>query len=712
MKYPIQLGLTVLLISHLWMPEAMQAQKSTQEEGDIFLLENVPYLEQEALQNIEEDDALTVLRYTSGGGYSEVTDSIKWRSSNPSVAKVDKKGSLSLKKSGKTKLTVSDGTNKDSIMLYVDDDEASLEPAEGDRYAMIDRALEEMTLEEKVGQMMMPDYRTWDGENVTEMNEAIKKEVQDHHLGGTILFFENVETTEQTVDLVQDYKETADKFGMLVTIDQEGGIVTRLQEGTDLPGNMAVGAADSDELSRQAGSVIGAELMALGINMNLAPVMDVNNNPDNPVIGVRSFGEDPVRVGELGNAYTDGLQEHGIAAIAKHFPGHGDTNVDSHIGLPEVPHDRDRLFDVELVPFLAAQEEGMDAIMTAHVTFPNIDDTVVSSREDGSDIALPATLSEKVLTGLMRHDMGFEGVVMTDAMNMEAIDTHFEPVDAAVRTINAGTDIVLMPVGLPDVYDGVMEAVETGAIKEERIDEAVERILLLKMNRGVFAEESPADRSELKKEALNTVGSEEHQKTEKNIAEQSITVVKNDGEVLPLDANSEQTITVVDSSYSGTIDEEVVAETQTGSPLADEINSRAEAVHHIALEPDQDTLSREDTAKIEESDVIIIGSMTSTSEERAADNPNMKLFNQLINTYDTPVIGVGVRNPYDLSAYEKADAYVAQYGFQDASFAATGRVLFGEISPQGRLPVSLPAVDGTELYSAGHGLSFDTEKPE
>ncbi|RKD69430.1 beta-N-acetylhexosaminidase [Sinobaca qinghaiensis] len=711
MKYPIQLGLVILLIGHVWLPGYLQAGTSNPPEGDLFLLENVPYLEKESLQNIKEDHVLTVLRYTSGGAYEEVTENIKWRSSNPSVAKIDKQGSLSLKKSGRTKLTVSSGTNKDSIILDVDEDQASLTPVEGNGYAMIDRALKEMTLEEKIGQMMMPDYRTSNGENVTKMNEDIKKEIQDHHVGGTILFSENVESTEQTVDLVQDYKETPDKFGMLVTIDQEGGIVTRLQEGTDLPGNMAIGAADSDELAQQAGSVLGAELASLGINMNLAPVMDVNNNPDNPVIGVRSFGENPVRVGELGNAYAAGLQENNIAAIAKHFPGHGDTSMDSHIGLPEVPHDRERLFDVELVPFLAAQDKEMDAIMTAHVTFPNIDDTVVSSREDGSDIALPATLSKKVLSGLMREEMGFEGVVMTDAMNMEAINTHFEPVDAAIRTINAGTDIVLMPVGLPDVYDGVLEAVETGAIKQERIDEAVKRILLLKMNRGIFAQESPPDRSELKKDALAVVGSEEHQKIEQNIAEQSITVVKNNDNILPLKADSEQVVTVIDSSTSS-IEEEVVADTQTGSPLADEINSRAATSHHIELEPDQHSLSKEDTAKVEESDVLIISSMTSTSDERTDDNPNMMLFNQLIDMYDIPVIGVGIRNPYDLSGYEKADAYVAQYGFQDASFAATGRVLFGEVAPQGHLPVSIPAADGTVLYPQGHGLTFNIEKSE
>lgn len=707
MKNPIYLGLVILLLGICWIPGSARPEVSVQQtrEGNLFLLENVPDINRELLQNIKDGRALTVLRYTGGGGYAEVTEGMEWHSSNTAAAEIDKEGGIKLKHSGTTTLTVSDGQNKDFITLRIQENKASLEPAQGEFYAMIDKAVEAMTLEEKAGQMMMPEYRTGGGENVTKMTPGMKKEIEEHLLGGTILFNENVETTEQTVDLVQDYKETADKFGMLVTIDQEGGIVTRLQDGTDLPGNMAIGAVDSDELARQAGSVIGAELASLGINMNLAPVMDVNNNPDNPVIGVRSFGENPVRVGELGNAYAAGLQEHNIAAAAKHFPGHGDTTIDSHIGLPEVPHDRERIREVELVPFQAAREEGMDAIMTAHVTFPNIDNTVVSSREDGSDIALPATLSKEVLTGLMREDMGFEGVIMTDAMNMEAIDTHFEPVDAAVRTINAGTDIVLMPVGLPEVYDGVIEAVKRGEIEQDRIDDAVKRILLLKMHRGIFVQESPPDRSELKKEALAVVGSEEHQKIEQNIAEQSITIVKNEDNILPLKADSEHVITIIDASASN-LDEEVVADTQTGSPLADEISSRADMVHHVALDPDQDSLSRKDREKVEEADVLLIASSTSAPEDRNPDDPNMILFNELINQYDIPVIGIGIRNPYDIASYTGADAYIAQYGFQDASFAAAARVLFGEVTPKGKLPVSIPGADDTVLYPAGHGLTF------
>ncbi len=339
--------------------------------------------------------------------------------------------------------------------------------------------------------MLMPDFRKWNGENVTEMLPEIEHLVKDYHLGGVILFRENVVTTEQTTRLVNDYQEAAEKFGLLMTIDQEGGIVTRLQSGTDMPGNMALGATRSTDISYNVGKAIGEELSALGINTNFAPVLDVNNNPDNPVIGVRSFGEDPDLVADMGIAYTKGLQSTGVAATAKHFPGHGDTDVDSHLGLPEVPHDKERLKEVELYPFQQAMDAGIDMIMTAHVTFPKIDDTKVISKKTGEEIALPATLSHKVLTELMREEMGFDGVITTDALNMNAITDHFGSVDAVIRAVKAGSDIVLMPVGLEEVRNGLLTAIEEGEITEERIEASVERILTLKLERGIIKQESP-----------------------------------------------------------------------------------------------------------------------------------------------------------------------------------------------------------------------------
>lgn len=237
------------------------------------------------------------------------------------------------------------------------------------------------------------------------------------------------------------------------------------------------------------GKATGEELNALGINMNFGPVLDVNLNPDNPVIGVRSFGEDPQLVAQLGKAYIKGLHQSGTASTAKHFPGHGDTAVDSHLGLPEVPYDIDRLKKVELYPFQQAMDAGIDAVMTAHVTFPKIDDTKAISKKDGMEIAIPATLSYKVLTGLMREDMGFNGVVVTDAMNMGAIADHFGAVDAAIRAVKAGADILLMPVGIKEVAKGLYDSVNSGDISITKIEQSVERILTMKLKRGIVKSE-------------------------------------------------------------------------------------------------------------------------------------------------------------------------------------------------------------------------------
>ncbi|UOR13999.1 glycoside hydrolase family 3 protein [Halobacillus amylolyticus] len=663
---------------------------------DVILLENVPEVESSIVDNEVHLTALHIYE----DGHFEIADDEKltWSTTNKNVAVVDG-GDVTLSgHNGRTFITVSDGTYRDRIAIdhkpakKPDKKKPSFEgkvvKQQGDRYEIIEQAIEGMTINEKIGQMLMPDFRNWEGENVTEMLPEIEQIVKDYHLGGVILFRENVVTTEQTAKLVADYQAAAEKYGLLMTIDQEGGIVTRLQSGTDMPGNMALGATRSSEISYNVGEAIGEELNALGINMNLAPVLDVNNNPDNPVIGVRSFGESPELVAELGVAYTEGLQSTGVAATAKHFPGHGDTAVDSHLGLPEVPYDKERLMEVELYPFQQAMDAGIDAIMTAHVTFPKIDDTKVISKKDGSKISLPATLSPKVLTGLMREEMGYEGVIITDALNMNAITEHFGSVDAVIRAVKAGTDIILMPVGLEKVVDGLLEAVETGEISVDRIEQSVERILTLKLNRGVIKSEATPDMNEVLANAKEVVGSDAHKQVEQKAAEKSITLVKND-DVLPLGPAVDEKIVVVGHSYS---------------------NSLYQAVrnHHenTGLIQASGPLSEEQLSQLESAEAIVAGTYTYNVSGRSENSSQMQLVNQLIEDLDTPVIGVGIRNPYDIMAYPEIDGYLAQYGFRQASFEATAATLFGENNPTGLLPVTIPGGDGNALYQFGHGLSY------
>ncbi|MGG1574305.1 glycoside hydrolase family 3 protein [Fictibacillus sp. NRS-1165] len=664
---------------------------SRPDQSDLIISSNIP-------QAIKEFNGgqiqLHALHVNKKDGHFTETEAMRWWSTNPLVAKVDRNGLVTLKgHSGNTHIFVTDGRRIDHTHISVKkrkgNKTAVIHKQNGKRNNVIPTAVKHMTVEEKVGQILMPDFRTFNGKNVTEVTPEIKALVKKYHLGGVILFRENVVTTDQTAKLVADYQEAAEKNGLLISIDQEGGIVTRLQSGTDFPGNMALGAARSPELAEKVGKAIGEELNALGINFNLAPSLDVNNNQDNPVIGTRSFGEDPQLVSDMGTAYIKGLQSTNTAGAAKHFPGHGDTAVDSHIGLPEVPYDLERLKKVELYPFQKAMDAGVDAIMTAHVTFPKVDPSTAISKKDGSTIAIPATLSHKVLTELMRDDMGFKGVITTDALNMQAISDHFGPVDSAIRAVKAGSDIVLMPVGLEAVANGLYDAVKKGEIREQRLNESVERLLTLKVKRSIFKQEQPKDVNKLIENAQKVVGSPEHKQLEKEAANKSITLLKND-KALPLSKEGNGQVVVIGNSY------------------VEDLASQVKRVYpnSVMIKSAGPSLTADQLQTVKSAKAVIVGTYTSTVAGRAPDSAQMKLVNQVINESSSPVIGIGTRNPYDIIAYPNADAYIAQYNFKTASFAASADTIFGLNNPTGKLPVTIYNSNKEALYPYGHGLSY------
>jgi len=659
------------------------------EIADLVIDLNVPQVTREVKNNKLDLNALHVYE---DGHFMLVSENLKWKSSNKNVASISEDGEVTLSgHNGTTFISVSDGSNTDriSIQFKGNQDNILVEKEKGARYDLIGNAIDHMTMEEKVGQMLMPDFRNWNGKNVTVMNDEIAKLVKDYHLGGVILFRENTVTAEQTTKLVDAYQEAAEKYGLLISIDQEGGIVTRLQTGTDMPGNMALGATKSEELAEKVGRTIGEELNALGINMNFGPVLDVNNNPDNPVIGVRSFGEDPELVSKLGNAYIKGLHETGTSATAKHFPGHGDTAVDSHVGLPSVPHDLNRLKKVELYPFQQAMDAGIDAIMSAHVTFPKIDDTKAISKKDGTEVSVPGTLSHKILTGLMREEMGFKGVIVTDAMNMGAIADHFGSVDAAIRAVKAGADVLLMPVGIQAVANGLYDSVNAGDISEDRLEQSVERILTLKLNRSIVKAEMERSLDEKVAKAIQVVGSPEHKAVEKEAAEKSITLVKNN-DILPLNVSPEDKIVVVGgAAFSMNL---LAAEVQKYHPGAIYINA-------------SESLDATQLAQVKDAKYIIAGTYTSSVGGRANDASQMVMIRQLIET-GVPVIAVGARNPYDVMSYTNVDAYLVQFGFRPKSFEATASTIFGKNNPTGKLPVTIYNHDGSVLYGFDHGLGY------
>ena len=336
------------------------------------------------------------------------------------------------------------------------------------------QAVQAMSLEQKIGQMLLA------GVQGTKADASAKRMIAEDHVGGIILFKNNLTGgLRSSAELLNALKaaNAGNPAPLFLSVDQEGGRVNRLpKDFVTMPANAAVGRTGDRALAAQMGGLIARELKLLGFNVDFAPVLDVNSNPKNPVIGDRSFGSRPALVAKMGVAEMNGIAEGGIIPVVKHFPGHGDTSVDSHLDLPVVRKTQTELEALELVPFRSAIESGAEAVMVAHILFPKLDPDV------------PASLSRNVITGLLRGKLGFDGVVITDDLAMGAIANHYGIEDAAIRSVKAGADILLMAHGYDvehRVYEALLAAVRDGRIPEKRIDESVTRIVKLKRSYGL-----------------------------------------------------------------------------------------------------------------------------------------------------------------------------------------------------------------------------------
>ncbi len=610
-----------------------------------------------------------------------------------------------------------------------------------------------MTLDEKLSQMIIPAIRTWNENEVTDLDEVpdLKEALKKHQYGGIILFAQNIKDTEQTVKLVSGLQannlaneEASVHIPYLMPLDEEGGIVIRLTDGTRMTGNMAIGATGdaAEENALATGRIIGEELSALGFNADFAPVVDVNNNAANPVIGVRSFSDDPGTVAALGTSYMDGLAGMNIVASCKHFPGHGDTDVDSHIGTPTVEKTYEQLQQTELVPFETMIGHGVDMVMTAHITFPKIDDKVTYG--DGTEGYYPATMSKKIITDILRGDLGYDGVVVTDALEMDAIMNaalvEGEPqsteymVNVAEKVINAGVDILLIPKDLKDAesaafYDdyisGLEAKVEDGTIPEERIDESVERILKLKEKYGIEESAySDNDIEESVENAKSVVGSVEHHKDEMEIARGAITVLKNDGNTLPISKDADRVFllgrvetdrTLVESTMSALKDEGVISpDTEVSFDYYIEPDPEGEKLHY----------TEEMAESIRNADVVIGMTQTYNTDVLAESSPMYQAVSKAINDVHEGggrFVLLSCRLPYDAARFLDADAVVLAYlgagmdidptaadgssigtGAYNANAAAALEVIAGTTASSGRLPVNIPEMninsDGTVSY--------------
>ncbi|MCX6029502.1 MAG: beta-N-acetylhexosaminidase [Chloroflexi bacterium] len=540
-----------------------------------------------------------------------------------------------------------------------------------------------MTLEEKVGQVMMIGFDPDAGRPAPELTPEFRALLQDLHIGGVVYFERNVESPAQLAKLSADLQEGAWQNGdppLLISIDQEGGRVARLKEArgfTEFPGAMAIAATGDIENARRIARALAEELLAVGINMDLAPDLDVNNNPDNPVIGIRSFGSDPQAVAAFGVAFAQGLQAEGVLAVGKHFPGHGDTGADSHVSLPTVPHDRARLEAVEFVPFRAAIHPspvpqdgggaGVGGIMSAHITFPAVDPTP----------GLAATLSAKVLTGLLRDELGYDGLALTDSLEMGALGTSGYPVPmAAATSLKAGADVLTISHGLEihrQAHAMVVDWVRRGQIPQKRLDEAVRRVLAAKERFGLLEDrgQGAGVRSQ-ESGSRSQVGSAEHKALSRQVAAQGITLLRDDAGLLPLKADAK--LLVIEPPAAAGMAKALAALsfTVSANPTAAEITTA------VGLARDGCT-------------VIVATADAKQSAGQA------KLVRALLDA-KVPTIVVAVRSPYDLLAFPEVPTYLATYGLNPPALDALVEVLNGRVKSQGRLPVELPG-----LYKEGAG---------
>lgn len=597
----------------------------------------------------------------------------------------------------------------------------------------LERIVSEMPLRDKAAQMMVASFRVWKevpetdealqpqeeapGVNITELNDEIREMLGRTHFGGILLFQENIQDAEQTMRLIADFQTTNQNGGglpQMILIDQEGGNVSRIGYGTIGVGNMALAATGNPDNAREMAAVHGEEIGLLGIRADFAPVVDVNNNPSNPVIGIRSFSDDPETAAKFGCAFLNGLHDAGIAAAVKHFPGHGNTDTDSHTGFPVINSSYEELKAFELVPFKAAIDAGVDMVMTAHIQYPQIETETYTSASTGEEVCLPATMSRKIITDILRRDLGFNGVTVSDALDMAAISDNFNEEDTLRLTINAGVDLLIIPPvkdtkifhRIESYADTVVSLVERGEIDEARIDEAVLRILRMKQKYGLLDQKDFTVTEEKISDAYDGIGSASHRETEWQIAERSLTLVKNENSAFPLTVKpGEKTLILFADSCasragSGDLARKLLQEKQAlpmGAELTVMTNTRENEAEcmEAALKADH---------------VILVHRVYAAAclDPGTEDGFSSGVFDRLIKAvHDSgkTVIVVSCQLPYDAARFPEADAVLLTYWgsamrklpAEDSAWSANlpaGLLSCFGLSPaEGRLPVDIPMLD-------------------
>lgn len=565
-----------------------------------------------------------------------------------------------------------------------------------------------MSIEQKIGQLISVAVNATFLNQDSEAFRALKRQVEENHVGGIILFRGSV---YESVLLMNRMQQVA-KYPLLISADLEAGSGMRFEDTVNFPWNMAVGATNNPDYARRQGEITAREARAMGVHQIYAPVVDVNNNAANPVINVRSYGENPVDVSRFAAAFTEGAQKGGVIATAKHFPGHGDTAVDSHRGLPEINVGRERLNNVELVPFRAAIDAGVGAIMVAHIGLPQLDPTSVKplprdqrlriDTDEAGEIvaenaAIPATVSP-VIGRLLRDDLKFSGMIVTDALSMSGLTIYFNQDEAAVRALEAGADMLLKPADNDAAFRGVREAVRSGRLTEKRIEESARKVLAAKYDLGLVEQRiTPIE------EIDRIVSSREAGDLAREIAEHSVTLVRNDENLVPL-SNLKAGARFFNLAITNGDDRLFVT-----NSFVNTLKREGREVDTIVLDDrSSDEEVRKGLEKARGADVVIASlyGRVRTGQVRSVGlpDPGAKALLALIQS-KAPIVGISFGNPYLLQSFPELRTYMVAYGDMPSLQQASAHALLGQIDITGKLPISLPG-----LYPRGTGIQLKRAK--
>jgi beta-N-acetylhexosaminidase len=567
-----------------------------------------------------------------------------------------------------------------------------------------ERTLRSMTTDEKIGQLIHIGTQARFANQDSAYFRELRRHVVENKVGGIIFFVSPVYEMAHLANRMQSLA----KYPLLISLDAETGIGMRFMDATNFPWAMAVTATGEPELARRMGVITAREAKALGIRHVFAPVLDVNNNADNPVINVRSFGEDPQDVARFGVAFAEGLQSERVLATAKHFPGHGDTHVDSHRGLPVIDLPRERLDAVELFPFRRAVEAGIGSVMIAHIALPQIDGEVIKplanylggDAEPGSEIVteiatIPATLSYKVQTDILRKEMGFDGLIVSDAMSMSGLTLYFTQEEAGVRAVLAGTDILEKPENVDAMIRGLKDAVASGRIPMARLNDAVKRQLAWKYELGLFANrQTPLDRID------RAVSGAETEALADEIAAKAITLVRNGDNTLPLGKNKKVAVIGISNGFDGPA---------TMQPFAAELRANGLRFKQVYLQENSlPNISQEARNAIADADIVIFGLYgrvrSGLRSSVGIPENGAELLRDTLRA-DKKVVGISFGNPYLLTAFPEMQAYLVAYGDMPSLQRAAARSILGIQDIRGKLPISLPG-----LYPRGTGIQLNSRQ--